>query len=69
MNLAHHLLAYLCMSEQEMRDRLEWQLNLVAFEFQDLAYEDAQAILKKVWASWKKETHESQDPIHHLKAS
>jgi hypothetical protein len=57
------------MSEQEMRDRLEWQLNLVAFEFQDLDFEDAKAILKKVWASWKRHEQKMDDPENLLRAS
>jgi hypothetical protein len=57
------------MNEQEMRDRLEWQLNLVAFEFQDLDFEDAKAILKKVWASWKRQKQKDPDSENLLRAS
>jgi hypothetical protein len=51
------------MTDQEKREKLEFRLNLVAFEFQDLDLEDARAILEKVWASWKRHETLARRPV------
>lgn len=57
------------MTDQEKRTEFEFRLNLVAFEFQDLDYADAQAILKKVWDSWQRLEKRQEEPSRWLKAS